>query len=75
MHRIAVRPQHFPYYDMIRWALDHVDIPTRAIFNEQKVEIGKFITEHLHAMYKLSHTPKLTHNAEFLEGFKKKECE
>ena len=26
-------------------------------------------------MYKLSPTPNLTHNAKFLEGFKKKECE
>jgi hypothetical protein len=60
---------------MIRWVLDHVDIPTRTIFNEQKVAIGTFRPEHLQAMYKLSPTPNFTHNAEFLEGFKKKECE
>jgi hypothetical protein len=47
MHKIASRPRIFPYYDMIRWALDHVDIPTRTIFNEQKVAIGTFIPEHL----------------------------
>jgi hypothetical protein len=75
MHKIAARPRLFPYYDMIRWALDHVDIPTRTIFNEQKVAIRTFRPEHLQAMYKLSPTPNLTHNAEFLEGFKKKECE
>jgi hypothetical protein len=60
---------------MIRWALDHVDIPTRMILNEQNVAIGTFKPEHLHAMYKLSPTPNLTHNVEFLEGFKMKECE
>jgi hypothetical protein len=75
MHKIAARPRIFPYYDMIRWALDHVDIPTRTIFNEQKVAIGTFRPEHLQEMYKLSPTPNLTHNVQFLEGFKKKECE
>jgi hypothetical protein len=34
MQKIAARPQLLPYYDMIRWALDHVDIPTRTIINE-----------------------------------------
>jgi hypothetical protein len=56
---------------MIRWALDHVDIPTRTIFNEEKVAIRTFKPEHLQAMYKLSPTLNLTNNAAFLEGFKK----
>ena len=34
IHKVAARPSLFPYCDMIRWALDHVDIPTRTIFNE-----------------------------------------
>jgi hypothetical protein len=75
IHKIEARSRLFPYYDMIKWALDHVDIPTRTIFNEQKVAIGTFRPEHLQAMYKLSPTPSFTHNAKFLEGFKKKECE
>jgi hypothetical protein len=75
MHKIATRPQLRPYCDMIRWVLDHVDVPTRTIISEQKVTIGTFRTEHLWAMYKLSPTPNLTHNAEFLESFKKKEWE
>jgi hypothetical protein len=33
MHRVATRPWFLPYYDMIRWALDHVDLPTRTIMN------------------------------------------
>ena len=34
MHKVAARPRLLPYYDMVRWALDHVDIPTRTIINE-----------------------------------------
>jgi hypothetical protein len=59
---------------VIRWALDHVDIPTRMIISKQKVTIGTFRPKHLQAIYKFSSTPNLTHNDEFLEGFKK-ECE
>jgi hypothetical protein len=69
MHKVAIRPRLFPYYDMIGWALDHIDVPTRTIFNSQKVVVGTFWPEHLQAMYKLSPTPNFTYNAEFLEGF------
>jgi hypothetical protein len=75
MHKIVARPQLLPYFDMIRWVLDHVDILTRMIINEQKVTIGTFKPKHLREMYKLSTTPNLTHNDKFLEGFKKKECD
>jgi hypothetical protein len=50
-----------------------VDISTKTIINEHKVTIGTFRPEHLQAMYKLSPTLNLTHNVEFIEGFKK-EC-
>jgi len=75
MHKITVRPRLLPYYDMIRWALDHVDIPTRTIISEQKVTIGTFRPEHLQVMYQFSPTPNFSHNAKFLEGFKQKEWE
>jgi hypothetical protein len=75
MHKVAARPHLLPYYDMIRWVLDHVDIPTRTIISEQKVTIGTFRPEHLQAMYKLPSTSNFTYNAEFLEDFKQKECE
>jgi hypothetical protein len=58
---------------MIRWVIDHVDIPTRTIINKQKVMVGTFRLEHLQAMYQLSPTPNFMHNAEFLEGFKERE--
>jgi hypothetical protein len=75
MHRVAARPRLLPYYDMVRWALDHVDIPTRTIMNEQRVTIGTFRSEHLQTMYKLPTTSDHTYGAEFLEEFKEKECE
>jgi hypothetical protein len=75
MHKVATRPRILCYNDMIGWALDHVDIPTRTIFNCQKVFVGSFQLEHIHVMYKLSPTPKFTYNDSFLEYFNKKECD
>jgi hypothetical protein len=75
MHRVVARPRLLPYYDMVRWALDHVDIPTRTIMNEQRVTIGTFRPEHLQTMYKLPTTSDYTYGAEFLDEFKEKECE
>jgi hypothetical protein len=74
MHKIAARSRLLPYYDMIRWALDHVDILTMTIINEQKVTIGTFRPEHLQTMYHMSPTPNFAYNAKFLKGFKGKEC-
>jgi hypothetical protein len=34
MHLVATRPWFLPYYDMIRWALDHIDLPSRTILND-----------------------------------------
>jgi hypothetical protein len=70
MHKVAARPRLLPYYDMIRWALDHVDIPTITIVNEQRVTIGTFRPEQLQAMYKLPVVSDFVYNAEFLENFK-----
>jgi hypothetical protein len=47
LHKIAMRPRLFPYNDMIGWVLENVDIPTRTIFNSQKVTAGSFRLEHL----------------------------
>ena len=70
MHKVAARPRLLSYYDMVRCELDHVDIPTRTIINEQKVTIETFRPEHLQAMYKLPTMYDLTYDAEFLEYFK-----
>jgi hypothetical protein len=75
MQKVAARPHLLPYYEMIRWVLDHVDIPTRTIINEKKVIVGTFRPKNLQAMYKVPPTSKFTYNAEFLEDFKHKKCE
>jgi hypothetical protein len=71
----VTRPKLFPYNNMIGWALDHVDIPTRTIFNSQKVAIGSFRQEHLQVMYKFSPIFNFAYNANFLVYFNKKECD
>jgi hypothetical protein len=74
MHKVATRPRLLPYYDMIRWALDHIDLPTRTIMNDQRVTVGTFRPEHIQTMYKLPTTSEYTYDVEFLEKFKEKEC-
>jgi hypothetical protein len=75
LHKIVTRPRLFPYNDMVGWALDHVDIPTKTIFNLKKVAIGYFRLEHLHVMYRLSSVSNFLYNANFLVAFNKKECD
>jgi hypothetical protein len=67
-------PRLLPYNDMIHWTLDHVDIPTRTIFNTQKIAIGSFRLEHPQVMYKLSPVSNFVYNVNFLVEFYKKEC-
>jgi hypothetical protein len=74
MHLIAARPRLLPYFDMIRWALDHINLPSRTIVNDRQDIIGTFRPEHLQAMYKLPATSELTLGKEFYAEFKEKEC-
>jgi hypothetical protein len=74
MHLVATRPRLLPYYDMIRWALDHVDLPTRTIVNDRQAMIGTFRPEHIQSMYKLPANFEYTYGQEFLAEFKEKEC-
>jgi hypothetical protein len=75
LHKIATRPRLLPYNDMIGWALDHVDIPTRTIFNSLKVVVGSFRPKHIQVMYKLSATSNFIYNSSFLVNFNNKECD
>jgi hypothetical protein len=74
LHKVAARPKLVSYTDMIVWALDKVDVPTRSIMNEQGEVTGSFRPEHLQVMYKLSPHHKHTLNSEFLAAFQQKEC-
>jgi hypothetical protein len=75
MHLVATRPRLLPYYDMIRWALDHIDLPARTIINDRQVMVGSFRPKNIQSMYKLPATSEYTYGKECLEEFKKKECE
>jgi len=68
-HKIATRPQLMAYNDMISWALDKVDIPTRIILNDQGAIIDSFRPEHIQVMCKLSSNPKFIYNAKFIAEF------
>jgi hypothetical protein len=74
LHKVVARPRLFSYTDMVIWALDKVDVPTRSILNEQGKVIGSFRPEHIQVMYKLSPIHKHTLNSEFLAAFQQKEC-
>jgi hypothetical protein len=74
LHKIAARPRLMAYNNMIRWALEKVDIPTRSILNDQGVVAISFRLEHIHVIYNLSPNPKYTYNAKFLAEFQRKEC-
>ena len=74
MHLVATRPQLLPYYDMIRWALDHVDLPSRTILNDRQDMIGTFRPEHIQSMCKLPATSEHILGKEFFVEFKEKEC-
>jgi hypothetical protein len=74
MHLIAARPRLLPYFDMIRWALDHVDLPSRTVVNDRRDIIGTFRPEHIQAMYKLPAASEFILGKEFFEEFKEKEC-
>jgi hypothetical protein len=74
LHKAAARPKLVSYTDMVVWALDKVDVPTRSILNEQGEVAGSFRPEHIQVMYKLSPNHKHTLNSEFLAAFQQKEC-
>jgi hypothetical protein len=40
LHKIVACPRLVEYNDMISWALEKVDIPTRSILNDQGVIVG-----------------------------------
>jgi len=74
LHRITAQPKIMPCSDMISWALDHVDIPSRSVSNHHKTHVGSFRSEYWRVIYKLSFEPKYTYNSSFLLDFEQREC-
>jgi hypothetical protein len=60
--------------DMIKWALENINILMRRILNYQGVVVGSFRPEYIQVMYKLSPNPNYTFNPKFLAEFQRKEC-
>jgi hypothetical protein len=73
LHKVVARPRLVSYTDMISWALEKVDVPTRSILNEQGAVIDSFRPEHIQVMYNLLPNYRHTFNSEFFE-FQRKEC-
>jgi hypothetical protein len=72
LHKVVARPRLVSYTDMIGWALEKVDIPTRSILNQQGVVIGSFRPKHIQVMYNLSPNYRHTFNSEFVAAFQQK---
>jgi hypothetical protein len=62
LHKVATCPQLMPYYDMISWPLEKIDVQTRSILDSQGVVVGSFRPEHIQLMYKLSPNSKYIYN-------------
>jgi len=50
LHKIAICPWLITYNDMVIWALEKIDIPTRSILNNQAVIIESFELKHIQVM-------------------------
>lgn len=53
LHRILTHPKIFPYTDMVRCIIDHIDIIDRDFITPKKTIIGSFKAEDLRKMYHL----------------------
>jgi hypothetical protein len=42
LHKVATRRKLLLYMDMIRWAMDHVDILIKTIYSHWKTIVGSF---------------------------------
>jgi hypothetical protein len=74
LHKVVAQPKLMSYTNMISWALEHVDIPTRTIYSHQNTIVNSFRPEDIQVMYKLTPNPKYTYNASFIMKFEDEEC-
>ena len=68
LHRIAARANIIPYYDVIRWVIDSVEIKNIMFILASGASFGSFKVEDLKAMYHLPDPQKL-YNKEFVKEF------
>ena len=59
LHRIAAREKIIPYYDVIRWVINSVEIKDRMFISASGASFGSFKAEDLKAMYHLPDPQKV----------------
>lgn len=64
LHKIEAKCKIISYTNMVRWALGHANLPTKAINNHKGMFIGLFRPDDIHNMYKLPN-PQITYNVTF----------
>lgn len=47
LHRIVSRSNIFPYIDMIRWVLNHINIANKNFMNKRNTVTGSFTSKYL----------------------------
>ena len=65
IHWIAATPKILPYTDMVKWAIDHLNIEDRIFKNSRGEIMGSFKAEDLAAMYHLP-TPQQRYNNKYV---------
>ena len=68
LHRIAARANIFPYYDVIRWVIDNVNIQNKTFVSASGSVFGSFRAEDIKAMYHLPNLQNI-YNIEFLKEY------
>lgn len=68
MHCIITMPPMLPYYDMMKWLVDHVYLESCTILSENDVVLGSYQAQDNMWMYKIRY-PNVFLNLEFLDDF------
>lgn len=68
LHRIAAREQILPYTDVVRWAIEEIQILDRTFSTKDERIFGSFKADDLRQMYHLPEPEKI-YNKAFLEKF------
>ena len=70
LHRIAAFAKVLPYYDLVRWVIESINITDRAFFRAGGRMFGTFKPKDVKRMYHLP-DPQQHYNKSFLEAFAK----
>jgi hypothetical protein len=74
LHKIIARTIIIPYNDTINSDLEHINIQTISVINQQQTALISFRLKNLQVMYNISPTPKYNYNVDFLLDFERRDC-